>query len=146
MSEDCICREIVGGVHEVGVGRRGLTSTAYSRFGVADDSVLHVDQASLKQRREGENDRGGVAAGVGNQTCLPDLVPVKLRASVDSFCLQSGGVLRVCILQMVDSSIGIVFQAPCAAEVDDFDALLDCFGYPFTRLLMRCSKKQHFDP
>jgi hypothetical protein len=70
MSEDGIRREIVCGVHEVSLWRRGLSSTAYSGLCVADDTVIDIDQSRLKQRRKGEDDRGGVASGVGDKTGL----------------------------------------------------------------------------
>ncbi len=107
--------------------------------------MLDIDEAGLKQRRKREDDRGGVAAWIGDQARVPDLVTMQLRASVDGFRLKLGGMLRVGVFQLVDRAIGVVFQAPGAAQVDDLDASLDRLGHPLARLLVRSREKQYFD-
>ena len=76
MAEDGICGEIVGCVHEMGLGCCCFSGSADSRLCIADDSVMNIDQTSLKQRRKGEDDRSGIASGVGNEAGLSDVVAV----------------------------------------------------------------------
>ncbi len=141
MTKDGVGGEIVGGMHEVRLCRCGFSGSAHTGLRIADDSVFNVDEASLKQRREREDDRGRVASGVGNQTGVPDLVAMQFRTSVDRFRLQLGGEFRVGILQPVDVTVDVVLQSPGAAQVNDFDAVLDRLRDPFTRLFMRCGQK-----
>ena len=56
MAEDGICGEIVGGVHEMSLRRCGFSGSADSRLRIADDSVVQIDQPSLNQRSESEDD------------------------------------------------------------------------------------------
>src|SRR5271168_1262830 len=104
VSEDGVCGEIVGGAHEVGVCRRGFSGSAYSRLRIADDTVVNIDQPSLQEWRECKNDGGGIASGVCNETGAADLVAMQLRASIDCFGLQRGGVLGVRVGQAVDGA------------------------------------------
>src|SRR5258707_14821910 len=83
MSEDCVCGEIVGGVHEMGLCRRGLSSSAHSGLRIADNTVVNIDETSLKQGRQCEDNRSGIASGVGNEAGLPDLAAMQLRTSID---------------------------------------------------------------
>src|SRR5271154_2337132 len=87
MTKDRVCGEIIGGVHEVGVCRGCFSCSAHSGFCVANDAVVNINQACLEQRCESEDDRGGVAAGIGNETGLLDGVAVELGATVDSLGL-----------------------------------------------------------
>src|SRR5258705_3663697 len=88
MSEDRVCGEIVSRMHEVGLRRRSFSSSAYAGFCIADNAMIDIDQASLKQGRKCEDDRGGIASGVGNEVGLADLVAMKFRTSVDCSCLE----------------------------------------------------------
>ena len=88
---------------------------------------------------------GGVAAGVGDEARLSDLVAMQLRASVDGFGLELCGVFGVRVVQLVDGAVGIVLQTPGAAQVDDFDAVRDRLGDPLARLLVRRREEEHFD-
>ena len=67
MAEDVVGGEIVGGIHEVGLGGGGFASPADAGLGVADDAVVDIDQTGAEQRREREDDGGGVAARVGDE-------------------------------------------------------------------------------
>src|ERR1700722_19819036 len=121
MAEDSVGRQVVCRVHKVGVGGRGFSGSTYSGLGVPDNAVVDIDESGLKQRREREDDRGRIAARVGDQTGFADRVAVQLRAPVDCLCLQPGCRFGTYVLQMVDGAIGVVFQTPCSAKVDDLD-------------------------
>jgi hypothetical protein len=109
MSEDCIRGEIVSGVHEVSLCRRGLSGSAHSGLRIADDTVGNVDETSLKQWRKCEDDRSGVASGVGDETGLPDLVAMQFWASIDCFCLQLGGSFGIYVRQTVHGTVDMIF-------------------------------------
>src|SRR5271170_257357 len=98
MSEDGIRGEVVGGVHEMRSCGRCFSSAAYTRFRITDDAVVNIDNARLKQWRQCEDVRGGIASRVGNETSLPDLIAVKFWATVDCFGLQLSRKFGVRIL------------------------------------------------
>ena len=100
-----------------------------------------IDQTSLQQRRKCEDDRGGVASGVGDETSLPDAVAVQLRTSIDCLCLQFGGLFRVCVLQVVDGAIAAFFQTPRPTQINDFDASLNRLRNPLPGLFVGCCEK-----
>jgi hypothetical protein len=62
----------------VGLGGGGLAGAADAGLGVGDDAAIEVGEAGLYQGREGEDDGGGVAAGVGDQPGVADLGAVQL--------------------------------------------------------------------
>ena len=68
MAEDVVGGEIVGRVHEVGLGGGGFAGSADAGFGVADDAMVYIDETGAEERSEGEDDGRGVAAGVGDET------------------------------------------------------------------------------
>ena len=105
MAEDRVGGEIVGGVHEVRVGGWGLAGSADSRFGVADDAVVDVDHAGLEERGEGEDDGGGVAAGVGYEAGVADFVAMELGAAVYGFGLELCCVGGIGVLEFVDGAV-----------------------------------------
>jgi hypothetical protein len=144
VAEDGVGGEVVGGVHEVGVGGGGFAGSADAGLGVADDAVVEVDEAGLEERSEGEDDGGCVAAGVGDEARGADLVAMQLGAAVDGLGLQHGGLLRVGVVKFVDGAVGGLVEAPGAAEVDDADAALDGLGRPLAGLLMRCGEEEDF--
>ena len=75
-------------------------------------------QPAARQRRERQQRRGRVAAGVGDDVGAGDLLAVELGQPVDGAREQLGlGVLAVPLL--VD---GRVAQAEVGAQVDDLDA------------------------
>ena len=145
MAEDGVGGEIVGRVHEVGLGGGGFAGAADSGLGVADDAVVEIDEAGLNEGSQGEDDGGGVAAGVGDEACVGDLVAVEFGAAVDGFGLEVGGVLGVGVVEFVDGAVGAVLQTPCAAEVDDLDAPLDGFGNPLAGLLVGSGEEEDLD-
>ena len=49
MAEDRVGGEIVGGIHEVGLGGRCFAGSADSGLCVADDAVVEIDQTGLQQ-------------------------------------------------------------------------------------------------
>src|SRR5260370_39119355 len=109
MSEDCVRREIVSCVHEVSLCRRGLSSSAHSGLRIADDTVVNVDETSLKQGSKCEDDRSGIASGVGNEAGLPDPVAMQIRTSINCFCLQLRGMGGVYVRQTVHGAVDVVF-------------------------------------
>ncbi len=109
MSEDGVCGEIISGMHEMGLCRRGLSSSAYTGLRIADDTVVNIDETSLKQGRKCEDDRSGIASGVGNEAGLPDLVAMQLRTSINCFCLQLRGMGGVYVRQTVHGAVDVVF-------------------------------------
>src|SRR5258708_18644487 len=109
MTEDRVRRKIVGGMHEVGLCRRGFSCSAHPRLGIADDTVSNVDETSLKKRRKCEDDRGGIASGVGNEAGRPDFVAMQFRTSIDCICLQSVGSFRIYVRQTVHGAVDMIF-------------------------------------
>src|ERR1700704_3646457 len=97
MSKDRVRGEIVGRVHEVGLRRRSFSSSAYSGLRVADYTVFNIDETSLEQWRKCEDDRSGIASGVGNDAGVPDFVAMQLRTSIDCFRLQLRGMFGVLV-------------------------------------------------
>src|SRR5580692_2539827 len=81
MSKDRVRGEIIGRVHEVGLRRRSFSGSAYSGLRIADDTVFNIDETSLKQRRKRQDDRSGVASGIGNDAGVADFVAMQLRTS-----------------------------------------------------------------
>jgi hypothetical protein len=61
---------------------------------------------------------------------------MEFRASIDCFGLERGCMCGIRVFQAIDSAIGVVLEAPCTAEIDDFDAMLDCLRNPFAGLLV----------
>jgi len=144
MAEDGVDGEVVGRVHEVSVCGRGFSGSADSGFCVADDAVGNIHETSLKQWREREDDGGSVAAGVGDEARVGDLVTVEFGTSVDCLGLKDGRVLGVCVVQVVDGAVGALLEAPGSAEVDDLDAVLDGLGYPLAGLLVWGREEENF--
>src|SRR5271170_6318166 len=142
VAEDRIGGKVVGGVHEVSFGGGCFAGATDSGLGVTDDAVIEVDEASLNEGSQGEDDRGRIASGIGYETGCADLVAVQLWAAVNGFGLQEGGVLGVGVFELVDVSVGGVAEPPCAAEIDDLDAPLDGFGDPLAGLLVRRGEEQ----
>ena len=60
---------------------------------------------ACKQRREREDDRGWVAAGVGDEPGGPDGVAVQLRAAIDRLRLQLRSEGGVGVRQAVDGTV-----------------------------------------
>ncbi len=80
MGEDAVGGEIVGRVHEVRLGGGRFARAADAALGVGDDAVVEIDEARGNQRPEGEDDRGCVAAGVGDEARAGDLMRDAARA------------------------------------------------------------------
>jgi len=96
----------------------------------------------LDERSEGEDDGGGVAAGVGDDAGTANLVAMEFRAAVDGFGLKLGGVFGVGVFEFIYGAVRGLVETPCAAEVDDPDAALDGFGDPLAGLLVRCGEEE----
>ena len=145
MTEDRVGGEIVGGVHEVGVGSRGLAGSADSGLGVGDDAVIDVDYARPEERGEGEDHGGGVTAGISYEAGSADCVAVKLGGTVYGFRLELCGVGGVGVVELVDGSVGVVLEAPGTAQVDDLDVVGEGGGNPLAGLLVRGREEENLD-
>ena len=73
VAEDGVGGEVVGRVHEVRLGGGSFARAADAGLRVGDDAVVEVEQAGADERREREDDGGGVAAGVGDEARVCDL-------------------------------------------------------------------------
>src|ERR1700677_668897 len=102
MAEDPVGRQIVCRMHEMRLCGGCFSSAADSRFSVADDAVLKINKAGLKQRSERENDRGRVTTGIGHQASASYGIAMKLRTAVNSLGLQRSGEFRVGVFQTID--------------------------------------------
>ena len=145
MGEEAVGGEIVGGRHEMGFCGGSFARTTDAALGVGDDAGGEVDDASGDEGLDGENDGGGVAAGIGDEASITNLSAMKLGHTVDGFGLRGGGERGGFIVKFVDGAIGGGVQTPCAAEVDDAHAALQGFGSEFTRGLMGCGEEEDID-
>ena len=145
MAEDGVRREVVGGVHEVGFGGRRLACAGDATLGVADDAVVDVDEACAKDWGEREEDGGGVAAGVGDETCVGDGFAVEFGTAVDGFLLDGRGCGGVGVVQFVDGGGFGLVQTPGSAEVDDLDAAVEPLGRPLAGVFVGQREEDEFD-
>ena len=145
MAEDGVGREIVCGVHEVGLVGGLLAGAADAAFGVADDAVVEIDEAGAEKRRKREDNGRGVAAGVGNEARRGNLVAMKLRRAVNGLGLEGGGERGIGVGELVDGAVGGVMQAPGTAEIDDLDAAFEPGRSPFPRGFVGQGEKDDVD-
>ena len=103
--------------HEVGLLGGGAPGARHARLGV-DDDVL--DQPCARQRREREQRRGRIAAGVGDQRGAADLLAVQLGQPVDGLVEQLGRLV-LAVPPLVHRRVA---QAEVGAQVDDAHAPL----------------------
>ena len=136
MAEDGVGGEIVGGVHEVGLRGGRFACAADAGFGVADDAVVEVDEMSLEQRSEREDDAGGVAAGVGNKARGGDLRAVEFGRAVDGFGLQFRGGGGIGVVEVIDGAVLFAVEPPGTREVDHTQAVGERVGDVLARLLV----------
>ena len=62
---------------------RGLLACAGNAgLGIANDPMIQVDQTGADQRRERQDDRRGIAAGIGHQRGFFQLAAMQLRDAV----------------------------------------------------------------
>ena len=76
---------------------------------------------------------------------MADRVAVKFGASVDCFGLEGGGMVGVGVLEAVDGAVGVLLQTPCAAEVDDLDAMFDGLRDPLAGLFVWGGEEEDLD-
>ena len=113
----------LGLVGEGVLGHRGEVDGVVAAAPVAGGALHRRDvglgeQAAFGERRQGEQARGRVAAGRGDQLRLAQLVPVELGEPVDGALEQLGGA----VLAVPALVGGQVAQAEVGGEVDDEDA------------------------
>jgi len=70
--------------------------------------VVEIYQTRLNEGSKGEDDGGGVAAGVGYDAGVANLVAVEFGAAVDGFGLELRGMFRVGVFELVDFAVGVV--------------------------------------
>src|ERR1700744_4590257 len=143
--EDRVGGEVAGGIHEVRSGRGQLASTGDAGLGVGDDADLEVNEVGANEWSETEDDRGRIAARVGDEARGPDLSGVQLGRTIDGLGLQLRGAFRVSVVQLVDGAILRVLQAPGGGEVDDANAMRESDGRELAGLLMRQREKEDVD-
>ena len=122
-----------------------MPAPEYAGFRIADDAVVEVDQVGAEEWGQREDDRGGVAAGVGDESCRGDGGGVELGGAVDGFGLERGGGFGVGVVEFVYCSVGLLLETPGSAEVNDADACSDGCGDVFARLLMRGGEEEDVD-
>ena len=143
MAEDSVGREIVGGVHETVVGRESFARAGDAGFGVGDDADVEVDHIRAEQGSEREDDGGGVAAGVRDEIRCGDGRAVELGVAVDGGLLERVG--GGCVFELVDGAVGRVLQPPGGGEIDNLDAVGECYGCELAGLLVGCGEKEKLD-
>ncbi len=104
---------------------------------------VEVDQPRGHQRLQRQNDRGRVAAGIGDEARSGNLCAMQLRHSVNGLRLGGRGQFGVVVLEGVDSAVGRLGEPPRAAQVDDPHSVPERIRNPLARLLVRRGEKQN---
>src|SRR5580704_19343733 len=142
MGEEVVGLEIFVHFDELQFAARLFACTAGARLAVADHAAPAGDPIGFGEWAESEDDTGGVAAGIGNQTRFSDFGGIALRQTVDGFA-KPVGVGR---WQLVPGFKGLgVAEAEGAAEIDDANARFDQrrsdVGGGFVRRGEKCSAR-----
>ena len=95
--------------------------------------------------RERENDRGGIAARVGDEAGRGDGRSVQFRGAVDRLGLDVSCGLGVGCLEHVDCAVGVVLPTPGGGEIDDAQAASQGFGDPGAGLLVGGGQEEKID-
>ena len=115
MAADVVGRDALVALR-VMIGELGRPpSAAHAALGI-DDDVVALNESSLQQRRQGENRRGRIAAGVGHERGRRDLGSIQLRQTVYDLAQALG--VGVLLAVPLGEDFGIV-EAIVGAEVDD---------------------------
>ncbi len=136
VTEDGVGGEVVGRVHEVGVGGGGFAGSGDAGFGVGDDAEGEVDEVGAEEWGQTEDDGGGVAAGVGDEAGGGDGGPVELGGAVYGFALECLRGCGVGVGELVDGAVGVVLEAPGGGEVNDADVVGEGLRGPLAGLLV----------
>ena len=80
-------KEIVGTkvfIHfdKVKVAAGIFASPGDAGLAIADHGLRGREQTGLRQRTQGENDAGGIAAGIGNELCVANLTGIEFRQPI----------------------------------------------------------------
>ena len=118
MRKDAVGGKIVGRVHEVRFGRWSLARAADAALGVGNNAVLEIDEARCDKRLQRQNDRGRVAAGIGDQLCAGDLLAMQLGHAVNGLRLRGRGEFGAFVVKGIDGAVGCIGQPPRAAQID----------------------------
>ena len=118
MSVDSVGEHVL--VHLGEVRRHAQATPRTGHAGLAVDHDLLADEALLDHRRKREQRGGGVAAGVRDELCGGDALPVQLREAVDGRLEEVGrGVLRT----VPERVLVRVVQAEVGGDVYDLHAV-----------------------
>jgi hypothetical protein len=109
------------------------------RLGIADDAMLDIDETGANPRRQRQDDRSRVAAGIGQQLGIRDFTGVQFRQTVNRRTIERG-VFRV-FSKTIYCAILRLLQPPCAAQIDHAKALRDRLRRQLARKLMRRGKE-----
>ena len=74
-------------------------------FGVGDDAAVEVDPARVDERLKRQDDRGGVAAGIRDESGVANLVAMQLGHAVDGLGLHGRGDGGAFIREFVDGAV-----------------------------------------
>src|SRR5262249_3447677 len=114
--EKIVGLEILVELDEVKVAARFFAGSAGARLTVADHGAGGRNPKKCGERAQGENNAGGVATGVGDESRGFDLVSVELRDAVDGLRKQIG----IRSGKLVPGCEGVSgLEAKSAAEVND---------------------------
>ena len=85
MGEQVVGLEIFVDFDEVEVATRIFAGATGSGLAIAHDAAGAGEEAGIGKRAEGEDDAGGVAAGIGEKTGLGDLRGIEFGKTIDGF-------------------------------------------------------------
>lgn len=103
-------------------------------------SAIH--EISRYERRERENHRRCIAAGIGHQGRAGNPVSVQLRQAVNGVLGEFSSFCGIGVMKAVRGAMLLLFEPPCAAEIDDSQPSGDGFGDKFPRGAVRRGQEQ----
>ena len=137
VGEDRVGAEVRRHLDEVRLGSRLLAGARDPRLRVGDDAALGIHQAGAHERRQRQDDRGRIAAGVRHYVGLGQKFADQLRQAVDGLLLHGVGRGRVRVGEVVSGAVGGRAQAPGGAQVNHPQAAAHRFRQPSPRRLVR---------
>src|SRR6266851_3010173 len=122
MREKVIGLEIFVDFNEMEVATGIFAGATGSGLAIAHNAAAGCDEASIGERPQGENDAGGIAAGVGEEAGLGNFRGIKLREAINGFT-EPIGVRRGKLVPGGEGFGGA--KAKSAAEIDDAETHLE---------------------
>jgi hypothetical protein len=104
--------------------------------------MFPIDQARLEQRRQSQNHRGCVAAGIRYQLGGRNVITVQLREALNRLRCQFRSRNRISVLKRVDGAMQRLFQPPRPTQIDHTQPLRHRFWHQKPRCFMRRSQKK----